>query len=62
VQEGVSLADKQACVDYLKDIFQECLQGSPVIVRVKATKLDLEKLKSVLSEFSTVEPKLRIEI
>jgi hypothetical protein len=31
-------------------------------VRVKATKLDLEKLKSVLSEFSTVEPKLRIEI
>jgi hypothetical protein len=62
VQEGVSLADKQACVDYLKDIFQECLQGSPVIVRVKATKFDLEKLKSVLSEFMTVSPKLRIEI
>ena len=44
----VSLAPDQTCVEELEDIFEGCLVGSPVVVRVKETKHDTEQLQNVV--------------
>lgn len=61
VLEHLSLEDANACAAKLTDIFEECLQRSPVVVRVKETKHDLEKLKSAVENFKDTEH-IRIEI
>ena len=61
VLEHLSLEDANLCAVQLTEIFEECLQGSPVVVRMKATKHDTEKLKSVLEKFKNTEH-IRVEI
>ena len=44
VLEHLSLAEEWKCVGCLKSVFEDILQNSPVVIRVKETPHDLEKL------------------
>ena len=61
VLEHLSLEDTSAGALKLQDIFEECLQKSPVVVRVKETKHDLENLKKMMENFKNTSH-IRIEI
>ena len=43
VMEHVNIGDEEACAKMLQDMFEECMEGSPIVVRVKETKFDLEQ-------------------
>ena len=61
VLEHLNLGDTTAGVTGLKDIFEECLENSPIVVRAKETKHDMENLKEILGNFKNIEH-IRIEI
>ena len=61
VLEHVNLEDATTGVRVLTDIFEGCLQKSPVVVRMKETKYDTEQLKKVMAKFKDAEH-IRIEI
>ena len=61
VLEHLSLADESKCVECLKGLFEDVLQNSPVVIRVKETKIDLEKLKKVVDHFKATA-NIRIEL
>ena len=51
VLEHLSLAEEWKCVGRLKSVFEDVLQNSPVVIRVKESRHDLEKLKKVVDYF-----------
>ena len=51
VMENLSLADESKCVERLNVVFDDILQNSPVVIRVKETKHDLEKLMKIIDHF-----------
>ena len=44
--ENVGLLPEETCVEELVYLFESCLVGSPVVVRLKETKHDIEKLQN----------------
>ena len=61
VMENLSLAEESKCVEQLKVVFEDILQNSPVVIRVKETPHDLEKLKKVVNYFKA-NTNIRIEM
>ena len=61
VKEYLSLEDEVACVAVLRDLFENCLLSSPVVVRLKDTKHDTEQLQKVIANFKDVS-NIRIEL
>jgi len=61
VIEHLSLAEERTCVERLKSVFEDVLQNSPVVIRVKETEHDLEKLKKVVDYFKA-NANIRIEL
>ena len=61
VLEHVNLEDTTAGITVLKDMFEECLENSPIIVRAKETKHDTENLKDIMRNFKDIEH-IRIDI
>ena len=48
VLENVSLLPEETCVEKLVDLYESCLVGTPVVVRLKETMHDTEKLQNVM--------------
>jgi hypothetical protein len=61
VLEYLSLADEEKFVEQLKGIFEDVLQNSPLVIRVKESKHDLEKLKKAMDHFKA-SSNIRIEL
>ena len=61
VLEHLDLADENKCMEHLKNMFDDVLLGSPIVIRVKETKHDLENLKTVVNHFKTTA-NIRIEM
>ena len=61
VMEHLSLAEESTCVARLKSVFEDVLQNSPVVIRVKESRHDLGKLKKVVDYFKA-SANIRIEL
>ena len=48
VLENVSLLPEETCKEKLVDLFESCLVGSPVVVRLKETKHETKKLQNII--------------
>ena len=53
VLEHLSLRDEDKCVERLNVFFEDVLQDSPVVIRVKETTHDLETLIKFMDHFKT---------
>ena len=61
VKEYINLEDDVACVALLRDVFENCLLSSPVVVRMKDTKHNTEMLQKIIANFKDVS-NIRIEL
>ena len=55
------MEDAPGAAEVLKDIFEDCLEKSPVVVRIKETKYDTEPLKELMAKCKDTEH-VRIEL
>ena len=55
------MAEEWKCVGRLKSVFEDILRNSPVVIRVKETPHDLEKLKKVVNYFKA-NANVKIEV
>ena len=61
VKEYISLEDEMKCVGVLRDLFENCLLSSPVVVRLKSTHHDKEQLQKIMANFKSAS-NIRIEL
>ena len=51
VMENLSVADERKCVEHLNVVFDDILQNSPVLIRVKETEQNVDKLIKIIDHF-----------
>jgi hypothetical protein len=61
VIENVDISASQTCIDYLKDFLDTCLQGAPVLVRIRKTTCDTTAIEAIIQSLQTAMRHMRVE-
>ena len=61
VLKDVDVSTTQICSETLEDLLDACLQGAPVVVRIKKTTIDTTAVEAIISSLQTTTRHMRVQ-